>query len=110
MSKERNVLSQIIKSWAQDHDVNYTIDAPELGDQGLNNTASFFSWLIKSTNSNIDFLSLVDRLELYVLSVKNKKLPDGMFCHRCHSWYQFAEPNQDNGSLLCYSCRHNPYV
>lgn len=110
MSKERNVLSQILKSWAQDHDKAYQIASPEHGDQGVDNTATFFSWVIKQTDVNIDLMTLLDRLELYVLNVKNKKFPDGMFCRKCQIWYQYAEPNQADGTLLCYSCRSNPFV
>ena len=108
MSKERNVLTQIIKSWAQDHDVNYQLAAPEPGDEGVVNTAAFFTWLVKQTEAKIDLITLLDRLELYVLNVKNKRYPDGLFCHKCHNWYQYAEPNQPDGTLLCYSCRTSP--
>ena len=104
MSKERNVLSQILKSWAQDHDPSYQIIAPELGDEGISNTGSFFTWLIQEKHANIDLLTLLDRLELYVSNVKNKKYPDGMFCKTCKIWYQFAEPNQEDGTLICLSC------
>lgn len=106
MSKERNVLAQMLKSWAQEHDTGYTIAAPESGDLGVDNTGMFFSWIIKNTSANVDLLTLLDRLELYVLNVKNKKYPDGMFCQKCKNWYPFAEPNQTDGSLVCYSCRN----
>lgn len=109
MSKERNVLSQILKSWAQDHDLNFQIHAPEIGDEGVANTGAFFTWLIQEKHANVDLVSLLDRLELYVSNVKNKKFPDGMFCKNCKTWYQFAEPNQEDGTLVCYSCRINPF-
>lgn len=109
MGKERNVLAQILKSWAQEHDPNYQIASPENGDDGVDATGVFFTWLIKQTETNIDLLSLLDRLELYVLNVKNKKYPDGMFCCKCRAWYQYAEPNQPDGTLICFACRNNPY-
>lgn len=109
MGRERNVLSQILKIWAQEHDPAFQIAAPESGDTGVDNTAAFFSWLIKETDANIDLLSLLDRLEIHVLNIKNKKYPDGMFCRKCQVWYQYAEPNQDDGTLLCFACRNNPY-
>ena len=34
---------------------------------------------------------------------------DGLFCARCHEFYNMAEPNQSDGTLLCWSCRRNPY-
>ena|ERR1700676_5802334 len=110
MNKERYVLSQILKSWAQEHDYNFQISSPLHGDDGVNATSSFFSWLIKKTDVSINLPTLLDRLELYVLNVKNKKLPDGCFCQGCQNWYQFAEPNQEDGTLICYSCRENPYI
>lgn len=110
MNKERNVLAHIIKSWAQDHDTNYQIASPEPGDDGVDATSLFFSWLIKQTDANVDLVSLLDRLEFFVSSIKNKKYPDGMFCSKCKSWYQYSEPNQTDGSLLCYSCRNNPFT
>jgi predicted CXXCH cytochrome family protein len=110
MGRERNVLAQIIKSWAQDQDNAFQIASSEFGDEGVDATSLSLTSVIKNTESSIDLLSLLDRLELYVLNVKNRKLPDGMFCHNCHNWHQFAEPNQEDGSLLCYSCRLSPYV
>lgn len=31
---------------------------------------------------------------------------DGMPCRRCAYFYTYAEPNQNDGTLLCWSCRH----
>lgn len=31
--------------------------------------------------------------------------PDGMACKKCRNFYHYAEPNQDDGTLVCYSCR-----
>jgi hypothetical protein len=39
---------------------------------------------------------------------KRIDLPDGsyaMVCVKCHRQFQWAEANQDNGTLICYSCR-----
>lgn len=30
---------------------------------------------------------------------------DGCFCKKCNEFYMFAEPNQIDGSLICWSCR-----
>lgn len=109
MSRERNVLAQILKSWAQEHTTNYIIASPESGDEGVSATSGFFTWLIQAGETNIDLVSLLDRLELYVLNVKHKKFPDGMYCCKCRLFYQYAEPNQPDGTLVCYSCRSNPY-
>lgn len=34
---------------------------------------------------------------------------DGMSCTVCQEFYPMAEPNQENGSLICYACRRNLY-
>jgi hypothetical protein len=110
MSKERNVLAQILKSWAQEHDTNLQIASPEYGDEGVDKTSGFLSWVIKETDANLDLVNLLDRLEFYFINLKRRSYPDGMFCRKCRSFYKYAEPNQPDGTLLCYSCRTNPYV
>lgn len=109
MKRDRDLLLLLLKSWAQDHDYNYQINDPNDGEEGLNNTAAFFSWLIQEKKTNIDLLSLLDRLEIFMENRRSKKHPDGMYCKKCQNFYQYAEPNQHDGSLLCYSCRKNPY-
>jgi translation elongation factor P/translation initiation factor 5A len=34
---------------------------------------------------------------------------DGMACKVCKEFYPYAEGNQEDGTLICYSCRQNPY-
>jgi hypothetical protein len=34
---------------------------------------------------------------------------DGTTCIACKKFYPYAEPNQDDKTLICYSCRDNPY-
>jgi hypothetical protein len=34
---------------------------------------------------------------------------DGMVCSICKEFYPFASGNQKDGTLICYSCRQNPY-
>lgn len=33
---------------------------------------------------------------------------DGCVCAKCGEFYPYAEPNMDDGSMVCYSCR-NPW-
>lgn len=110
MSKERNVLGQILKSWAQEHDPSLQIASAEHGDEGVSETSGFLTWVIKETDCNLDLVSLLDRLEFYFINLKRKNYPDGMFCRKCQSFYKYAEPNRPDGTLLCYSCRNNPYI
>ncbi len=34
---------------------------------------------------------------------------DGMYCCKCKNYSQYAEPNQNNGTMICYSCRKYPF-
>lgn len=40
--------------------------------------------------------------------VKEKKKDDrdGCDCKKCKEFYPYAEPNQEDGTLICYACRH----
>lgn len=37
--------------------------------------------------------------------VESKEKSDGCFCKKCKEYYQYAEPNQEDKTLICYSCR-----
>lgn len=39
-------------------------------------------------------------------AVAKKENKDGCNCKKCKEFYPYAEPNQDDGTLVCYSCRH----
>jgi hypothetical protein len=34
---------------------------------------------------------------------------DGMACRVCKEFFPYAEANQEDGTLICFSCRANPY-
>lgn len=34
---------------------------------------------------------------------------DGMSCAICHEFHPMAESNQEDGTMICWSCRNNPY-
>jgi hypothetical protein len=34
-----------------------------------------------------------------------KQNKDGCNCKKCKELYEYAEPNQSDGSFICYSCR-----
>jgi hypothetical protein len=109
MSRDRRQLEQLIKSWAQSHTSTHIIADPASSDEGITNTSGFFTWIVQNKSINIDLLSLVDRLELFILN-RNRRKFDGMFCKKCNNFYEFADANQKDGSLVCYSCRSNPYI
>jgi len=45
--------------------------------------------------------------ENMVASVERKQ--EGLHCKVCNEMFPYAKPNQDDGSLVCYSCRQNPW-
>lgn len=40
---------------------------------------------------------------------KIKSILDGCVCTICLEFYSYAVPNQEDGSLICWSCRSNIY-
>lgn len=54
------------------------------------------------TDENIIFIqgNLIARVS-YIL--------DGLSCCKCKEFFRMAEANQDDGTLICYTCRFNPY-
>ena len=39
-------------------------------------------------------------------SDEKKKDKGGCSCKKCKEYYDYAEPNQEDGTLICWSCRH----
>lgn len=39
-------------------------------------------------------------------TVAKKKDKSGCSCKKCKDFNNFAEPNQDDGTFICWSCRH----
>lgn len=106
VSKDRKLLAEIIKSWAQDHTKSYTVMDYTPGDQGVANTSYHFSWVIRTEDATVDLLDLLNRVSTYVENIRSHKGIDGMFCCKCNQFYDFAESNQEDGSMICYSCRN----
>lgn len=109
-TRERRLLEQLVKSWAQDHTDQYNIADYTATETGMSNTEGHLTWVVREGHANLDLLSLVDRIEVFLINRRQSKQLDGMYCQKCHSFVEFAEPNQDDGSMICYSCRSNPYV
>jgi hypothetical protein len=54
----------------------------------------------------------VDERIIYIqgnLVFQINHIMDGMCCARCREFYPMASANQDDGTLICFSCRSNPY-
>lgn len=109
MTRERQLLEQLVKAWAQDHTAEFTVADYEQTDKALDNTSGYLTWLVQNNHAHLDLSVLVDRIEVFLDNKRKRKFPDGMVCKKCQGFFEFAEPNQSDGSLLCYTCRTNPY-
>jgi hypothetical protein len=45
-------------------------------------------------------------IDLAVPVAEKKKKSEGCSCKKCKEFYQYAEPNQEDGTLICWACRH----
>jgi formylmethanofuran dehydrogenase subunit E len=41
----------------------------------------------------------------FIKDLEPKKNSEGCVCKKCKELYPYAEPNQKDGSMICYSCR-----
>lgn len=108
MTKDRRLLEQLIKRWAQDHTAEYTVANYAPTREALESTQGYFTYVVQE-GVHINLVDLADRIESFLESRRNRRSPDGMICQKCKSFYDYAEPNQEDGSMICYTCRHNPY-
>ncbi len=110
ISKERRLLEQIIKQWAQNHTVDYAIADYDNSEKAMETTQSHLTWLIANNKCMIDLMSLVDTVDVFIENSRKRRYSDGMICNKCKEFYMFAGPNQEDGTLICYSCRSSPYI
>jgi hypothetical protein len=48
----------------------------------------------------------IPEAEEAVPETKKSAKSDGCSCKKCKEYYPYAEPNQEDGTLICYGCRH----
>lgn len=75
----------------------------------LKNTLKVDNRQSKQLGIDIKFL---DEEFIYIqgnMVLRIHSILDGMNCSNCKDFYQMAEPNQEDGTLICYSCKQNPY-
>lgn len=81
------------------------------GSGGGGGGASSGQWItvpVTTTSGTIVFTGgqiTFDDIDLAVPVDEKKEISDGCFCKKCKEYYQYAEPNQDDGTLICYGCR-----
>ena len=74
------------------------------------NTTTGNTWTISSTVAiplnNIQWFGWpAPPVEQAKTSTKKKDDRDGCDCKQCKEFYPYAEPNQEDGTLICYKCR-----
>lgn len=87
----------------------YTITIPTTGAgcAGGNITwvpGGYYNITIGGSGGGGGQISLPD-IDLAVPVEKKKKDSDGCTCRKCKEFFPYAEPNQDDGTLICYGCR-----
>lgn len=75
----------------------------------IKDSVTVSSFLAKQKGINKKFIGEETVYIQDSLISKISSVLDGCFCARCYEFYDMAEPNQPDGSLLCWSCRQNPY-
>lgn len=50
-------------------------------------------------------VSIDSIVELPRSSSKKEDKEDGCSCKKCEKFFPMSEPNQEDGTLICYSCR-----
>lgn len=75
----------------------------------LKSTVVADEWRCKNLRIDKKFLgeNIIHITDGLIYSVQERL--DGLCCKVCREFYQFSEPNQSDGSLICYQCRANPY-
>lgn len=109
ITRDRRLLEQILKQWAQDHTVDYIIADYSTNNEALETTQNNLNWVVKNDHASVDLFALANKMEEFIESRRKRQDPDGLICQRCKVFYDFAEANQPDGSLICYVCRKNPY-
>jgi hypothetical protein len=67
------------------------------------------------TKSNYKLFNLNEKfIDCYVCRISEHKIYgvhsklDGIACCKCKEFYQMAKPNQEDNTLLCWSCKRYP--
>jgi hypothetical protein len=68
-------------------------------------TCSTNSTIIIDPNGKIQIS--FDDIDLAVPVEEKEDNSDGCTCKKCQEFFPYAEPNQEDGTLVCYGCRMN---
>lgn len=77
----------------------YTVTIPSGG------TCSTGGTIIIQTGTGANPQISIDDIE-WAVPVEISKKSDGCSCKKCREFFEYAEPNQEDGTLICWACRH----
>lgn len=109
----------IVSPYSSDHDETRTFEIVGKDPYGYYLFVPTYMYLKESSpvdQDACDFLQIDPKyigehiiyiLESMVCKIKSKI--DGCACKRCKEFYHMAEPNQPDGSMICWICRNYPY-
>lgn len=108
-SDDRIILAICGRMYLEDSTWEYVAYVPEYESGQLKSTFRIRSEFAKRWEIHPKFVG-----ELGITIRKNNIVrlvhrPDGMHCSNCDEFFDKAGPNQDNGEMICYSCRLNPW-
>lgn len=103
----------------KEYDETKTFEIVAIGDYGfylfvpayysIKQTVPIDNYRLKKMSIDARFLheEMIHITENMVYQIVQKL--DGMPCSICKEFFPMAEANQENGTLICYACRQNPY-
>lgn len=72
-------------------------------DESMSNNFSIFLYkTLGEAKEEIGF-----KANKHILIVDKSEFGDGKYCSKCVEWYPYAESNQKDGTLICWSCRNS---
>lgn len=111
--------STIVSTYDADYDTKYIFDVAALWNEGFllympvdmaldnpiyitNENRAKYNTHKRFINSTVFFVS-----ESKIVRICSKI--DGMSCCECEEFYSMSVPNQEDGTLVCFSCRVYPH-
>lgn len=63
-------------------------------------------WITISVPTGTGQQYTIDGIDWAVPVDEKKNKSEGCSCKKCKEFFEYAEPNQEDGTLICWACRH----
>jgi hypothetical protein len=101
-------MSTFVSNWPSGPTI--TIPVPNNPTSVVNGNGIIFTTVVPGgTTNTITVPPPVDPVQIVLdldLPKEKKKDYDGCACKKCGEFYPYAKSNQEDGTLICYACRH----